>query len=316
MIVNQPGRITDGLYMLGSAVMPMYLIEAEEATIVDAGFSFLAQGYADALRQILGQRGPSLCLLTHSHYDHVGAVGGLKQRFGRLSVAASAGAARVLQKPKAVELIRTLNRVARDMAESLAMPMVDEDFQPFCVDRICTHGDIIELGAGNHLRVMATPGHTRDCLSYYLVEKKALFVSEAAGIPDQTGEIICDCLVDYDLYMTSMEKIRALEIDYLCLGHRGVYTGKDAVAHLKAAAARCERFFNATAAMLIETRGDFKAVIGRIRRSEYDPKPVPKQPEPAYLLNLEARVAAVQRSMVRRQGVAGERADRQSVSEV
>ncbi|MBI9083854.1 MAG: MBL fold metallo-hydrolase [Desulfobacterales bacterium] len=306
MIVNQPGRITDGLHMLGSAVMPMYLIEADMPAIIDAGFSFLAQGYADALRQILGHKGPALCLLTHSHYDHVGAVGGLKQRFARLSVAASAGAARVLQKPKAVELIRTLNLVAREMAEALAVPIVDEDFQPFCVDRICADGEVIELGAGSHLRVLETPGHTRDCLSYYLVEKKALFVSEAAGIPDQTGDIICDCLVDYDMYMASMEKIRALEIDYLCLGHRGVYTGKDAAAHLTAAAVRCEAFFNTTAAMLHETRGDLKAVIRRIRETEYDVKPSPKQPEPAYLLNLEARVAAVQRSVARRQETGGE----------
>ena len=234
-----------------------------------------------------------------------GAAGFLKARFGAMAVAASGRAAQVLQKPSAIERIRLLNAAGQDMARTMDMPLVPDPFAPFTVDRTLADGEVIALEDGLNLRVVATPGHTRDCLSYYLIERKALFVSEAAGIPDETGEVICDCLVDYDQYMASLERIRALEIEILCLGHRGVFTGADAAGHLDAAVAGCREFYRTTAADLQKEQGDQRAVMGRIRRREYDPKPDPKQPEPAYLLNLEARVAAVHRSVFQKGRGAG-----------
>lgn len=297
MIFDQPGRFAPGLHMLGCSAMPMYLIEARRPAIIDAGLACLNAQYAQALHRLLGDAGPALCLLTHSHFDHVGAVGLLKRRFPSMAVAASARVADVLQKPSAIDRIRHLNTAGREMARTMGVALAPDPFEPFAIDRILNDEEVIELENGLHLKVIATPGHTRDCLSYLLVERNALFVSEAAGIPDETGDIICDCLVDYDQYMDSMERIRALAVETLCLGHRGVYTGVDAASHLEAAAAECRSFYRSTAAFLRETGGDQREVMARIRRREYDPKPDPKQPEPAYLLNLEARVAAVHRSV-------------------
>ena len=40
----------------------------------------------------------------------------------------------------------------------------------------------------------------------------------------------------------------------------------------------------------IREKGDLRRVLERIRETEYDPLPSPKQLEPAYMINLEARI--------------------------
>ena len=60
------------------------------------------------------------------------------------------------------------------------------------LDRVLSDGDSIAIDDDLSVRVIATPGHTRDSLSYYLPEKKILFASEAVGLPDHTGYIYID----------------------------------------------------------------------------------------------------------------------------
>jgi 2-aminobenzoylacetyl-CoA thioesterase len=299
MVIEEIGKITENIYLLGDPAMPLYLVDGDRPAIIDSAFSFLAGGYADAVAAVLGNRQPAFCLLTHSHFDHVGGVSGLKERFPQMRVIASPRTATVLAKPKAVALIRALNRAALDMADNIDIEISQQEFEPFVVDRTLKEGERIDISPRMSIRVLETPGHTRDCLSYYIPEKRVLFASEAAGIPDLTGDIICDCLVDYGQYMASLGRLRGLAIDFLCLGHRAVYTGRDAAEYLADAESHCRGFYRTTARSIRETGGDLKGVIARIRQTEYDPKPNPKQPEPAYLLNLEARVRAIQQHLGR-----------------
>ena len=100
MIIEKTGKITEDLYLLGDPSMPLYLVDGERPAIVDTAFSFLADGYADAVTQVLGDRQPAFCLLTHSHFDHVGGVAGLKRRFPDMSVVASPRAALMESSPR------------------------------------------------------------------------------------------------------------------------------------------------------------------------------------------------------------------------
>ena len=43
----------------------------------------------------------------------------------------------------------------------------------------------------------------------------------------------------------------------------------------------------------LKEKGDLRRVLERIRETEYDPLPMPKQTEPAYMINLEARIKSV-----------------------
>ena len=226
MIIEQTGRVVDRLYMLGNPAVPVYLLDGENPAIIDAGFSFLGHHYAAAISEVLGSRTPAYCLLTHSHFDHCGSVSVLKSHFPEMKIVSSEQAKATLARPNAIELIRELNRASVKVVRRNGFPGdASLEFTPFEIDMTVKEGDVLKISADRTLQVIETPGHTRDCLSYYVPEIKALVCSEAAGIADPTGYIVSDCLVDYDQYVNSMKKLELLDSDAICLAHRYAFTG-------------------------------------------------------------------------------------------
>ncbi len=280
--------------MVGHPAVPVYLLDGPQPAIFDAGLALLGDLYLSGFEKILGNRSPAFCFLTHAHFDHCGAVAAFKKRYPRLQVAASARAGEILKRPSAVERIRTLNRAAATLAAQIGVTgSTGGRFEPFTVDRCVQEGDRIDISGGGRIEVIASPGHTRDCLSYRISGRNILLSSEAAGQPDQTGYIVTDCLADYDSYLASLQRLKALAPAVLCPGHVFVFSGEDALVYLARALAACNDFFNLVSACAAEEDGDVERIKQRIKTREYDVLPGPKQPEPAYLINLEARIKAV-----------------------
>lgn len=301
MIINRTGEIVPGLYVLASADAPVFLLDGDRPVLFDAGFTCLARPYLEHAGQILAGREPACCCLTHSHFDHIGAVSRFKERYPGLKVCASSKVDDLMKKPSVVERISMLSRAAATAAADYGLDPADIDrpFEPFSVDRPLREGDEISVSDEVTVQVIETPGHTRDCLSYYIPEKKILIASEALGIPDYTGYVVTDFLVDYDTFLASMRQLESLEIDVLCFGHTYVYTGQDCRDFIPTAIQHARDFFSLVAACLKEEGGDHDRVIQRLRAVEYDGKSEPKQPEPAYLMNLAARVAVVEKRLAR-----------------
>jgi len=298
MIIRNTGKIIDGLYMVGTPAMPVYLLDGETPAVFDAGLAFLGRIYADGIREIIGDRDLHYCFLSHSHFDHCGSVAVLKKSFPKLKVAASERVKKILGRPNAVALMGELTRAAEQMAASIGIELAEFDrFEPFEVDVTLKDGETIELSRDVTVRAIETPGHTRDCLSYFIPQKKALFCSEAAGIPDAAGHIVSEALVDFDQYYESMRKLSEIEFDVLCLGHRQALNGRDARQYIGKSMADCRKFLTLVETCLAEEDGDVHKVIARIKAIEYDPVEGPKQIEAAYLLNLEAKVKAIKKRM-------------------
>ncbi len=59
-------------------------------------------------------------------------------------------------------------------------------------------------------------------------------------------------------------------------------------------------FLNLVETSLIEECGDVQKVMAGIKAIEYDPVQGPKQIEPAYLLNLEAKVTVIKKRLENR----------------
>jgi len=296
MRIEETGPVVDGLFMLGHPGVPIYLLDIGRPVIVEAGMAFMGAVYARDVERVLGNRTPAALMLTHSHFDHCGAAAILKDRFAGMQVAASKEARAVFARPNAIRLMGELSDAAARMAIELGLPQSDcSAFAPFDVDRVVHDGESIALDGDTRLTAIATPGHTRDSVSYYIPDKKILFASEAVGLPDQTGYIYIDCLVDFDLYYRSHRKLAALDIETLCLGHRVAFTGDDARRHLQDSLHQCDRFRQMVGEWIRKEDGDLERVKQRVKAYEYDGKPGMKQPEPAYLLNLDARVRAIAR---------------------
>lgn len=116
----------------------------KKAAAVDPG----AEGEAVASR--LDEAGLKLThiLLTHGHFDHIGAVSLLKERYKAL-----------------VCISREDECMLSDREKSGAVLAPFIPFVPTCADMLLEDGREIALGA-EKLTVMATPGHSRGSVCY------------------------------------------------------------------------------------------------------------------------------------------------------
>jgi hydroxyacylglutathione hydrolase len=119
-------------------------------------------------------------LITHHHHDHVGGVAELKLKYGCRVVAPQ-----------------------------------DKSTQIANVDLRVVHGDVVKIG-GLLARVLETPGHTLDHVSYVFDGEKALFAA------DTLFSIGCGRVFEgtYPMMWESLLKLRALPDDFrLYCGH-------------------------------------------------------------------------------------------------
>src|ERR1700743_2380719 len=119
-------------------------------------------------------------LITHHHHDHVGGVAELKQKYGCRVVAPHDKSAKIAD-----------------------------------VDLRAAQGDVIKVGS-LLARVLETPGHTLDHISYVFDNEKALFAA------DTLFSIGCGRVFEgtYPMMWDSLLKLRALPDDFkLYCGH-------------------------------------------------------------------------------------------------
>ena len=297
MIFNETGSINRHLLMLGHAAMPIYLVDGTQPVIIDAGVASLGRTYVNRIRELLKDRQPAYCLLTHSHFDHCGAAGILKDAFPQMQIVASEAAKQVFSRPSAIERIHALNQAAIKSVAQFGVEASEEmAFQPFDIDLTVQEGDTLNVSEQLNIHVIETPGHTKDCLSYFIPGASILFASEAAGQITPAGYIVSDCLADYDQYYTSLQHLSSLAVKYLCLGHLAVYTDADVPVYFTQSESQCRQFHQRVCAEWQACDGDLATVMARVKAVEYDSYEGPKQTLEAYLINLEARVKAVNRS--------------------
>ncbi|WP_320671562.1 MBL fold metallo-hydrolase [Patulibacter defluvii] len=143
------------MFTLGMIQENAFLVRrpgAAEAVIVDPGDE------APKLLAAFEELGVTLAgiLVTHTHFDHIGAVADLHDATGA-EVWCPAGEVEILRDPNAV--------------------MRWEGFGPFRgydPEHLVKGGDVVSL-AGFDFQVVSTPGHSPDHVTYALPEEGALF---------------------------------------------------------------------------------------------------------------------------------------------
>ena len=284
---SHTGKIAENLYCLGPEEMPTYLLDGEVPAMFDAGISVLGEHYIAEIKKILGTRPLHYLFLSHVHFDHCGSAGYLREAYPDVTICASAISAEIIAKPSAVKLIGKLNLVPGMQEE--------QKFKTFSVDRLIKDGDTIDLLENGNLHAYATPGHTRDMVSYYLPKLKTLIPSEAAGVPAGNGHIYAEFLVDYETYFNSIQRLAKLEFERILCAHRSFYDGEDAAGYFDEAIAQTVRFKDRIVTLLKANPDDHEKVARIIKAEEYEQLPEPKLLEPAYDLNLTAKINAISR---------------------
>ena len=140
------------------------------------------------------------------------------------------------------------------------------------------------------MEVIATPGHTRGCLSYYIPQRKMLFCGEAGGLMLHDGHIATEFLADYQAYEDSLRRLAGLDVEVLCKAHHLALVGAKAGEFLLESLHKTMEFKEMVLEFLAQDGGDIGRTILRVKEIDWDPRTGFKQPLPAYMLNLEARV--------------------------
>ena len=292
MILKQTGKICDGLYSTGYYFMPAFLLTSKTPVLFDAGVAAMGPYYLKDIETYLGRADTlGYLLLTHSHYDHCGSIPFLQEKIPGLKIGASLHAAKILQKPSVVEMMRKLNNnfanVFRDLIENNDIP-----FNAVKVDLLLKDGDDLDFGEGWTVRIIETPGHTKDSLSYYIPRIKAVIAGEAAGV-FHNDSINPQFSSSYSDYMASLEKLAALDMDILALGHRHILTGVDIGRFLKNSIETTVSFKKTIDNYLDRFNGDKEKVVEAVFGEIYDETVLMQQDKTSFLLNLRAQVRVV-----------------------
>jgi 2-aminobenzoylacetyl-CoA thioesterase len=293
MIIESKGRIQDGIYAIGAVELPGYLLTGQNPVLFDAGMTFMGPLYLSELKNHLGDINRlRFHLLTHSHFDHAGASPFLKKHIPDMQIGASPAAAETFRKPNAIELIRNLSRSLEEKYRDL-IGAEDVTFHGLEIDLVLFEGMEIDLGAGLTCRVMTTPGHTRDSLSFYIPAIKAVITGEAAGVFDKNFTIHPEFTSSYKDYMDSLNKLAALDIETLMMSHFFTLTGDDARGYFKKSINKTELFKDRIERYLTDSDGDRKSVVQKIFKEDFEDTGAILQDVRPYLINLEAKVRVI-----------------------
>ena len=206
------GRGGEALLVMGS----------ERTALIDCGMAFCGRRMVKNLEEKLKESGRETLdyvLLSHSHYDHMGALPYVRASFPEAVVCASRRCKEILTRPNAKKLIRELGLAARELYE----PENTEDIlvDDLKVDRILEDGDVISLGK-ERLVALETKGHTDCSMSYALEPVRLLFTSESTGIIETSEYVDTPILKDFHDAMDSLKKCMDYGAEYICLPHCGM----------------------------------------------------------------------------------------------
>lgn len=238
MIVEKPGKVSERITLLGRRESCVYLVDGKsEAAILGGGMAHIIPEVLEQIKQsgVDEQRIQRLIIL-HSHFDHCGMVPFFKTRWPHMTVAASQPAKELLAKPKVVAAIDSMNKASLDRFDrrKKARVLGFEDFPGIAVEEVLSDGDTLRCGDLS-LEILAVPGHSPCSIAVYLPEQKAMFASDAGGIPFGDG-IFTAANSDFDQYQRSLEKMAGYEVAIHLAEHYGARLGPDGESFLKRSA--------------------------------------------------------------------------------
>ena len=209
----------------------VYLIKGDTKNVlIDTGVAGKFPVLKSRLTELgLRVKGVNLIILTHEHYDHIGATA----FFHRTAVIAAHRLA--ANKLELQDEFVTLSKYR------------NQPSKPFWVDIWLEDGSIIDLG-NYELQVIHTPGHTSGCICLYEPRAGLLFTGDTVFAGGTLSEIAVGGNVSD--YVNSVRRLSNLKVKQLYPGHGRVSSTPDedlpnAIVYAQTMLDDCKTFFEA-----------------------------------------------------------------------
>ena len=195
----------------------VYFIFGKNVCMIDGGVAASYPNIVDYLNSS-GKKIEEIHLLahTHCHPDHIGSSPAIREASG------SEVAAHGFAKP----WIEDVDLQYRERPTGTFYTLVSGSVG---IDRILNDGDTLDLGEGQSLTVLHTPGHSRDSVSFFHDQDKVLFTGDTIPVPDERP-VYDDVLA----LIGSIRKLQALKgIEVLCSSWLEPKYGDDAYSEME-----------------------------------------------------------------------------------
>ncbi|MFC1812898.1 MBL fold metallo-hydrolase [Thermodesulfobacteriota bacterium] len=245
MVIEKPGKVTDRIFLLGRRESNVYLLKGEaEYAILGGGMAYIVPEVMEQIKNFkIEEKKIRWIIILHSHFDHCGMVPFFKKRWPWVKIIASQRAKDLLSDPRVTESIRSFNQELL-IEHGREKQAVNEgfEFSGIAVEDLVKEGDILNCGDLT-MEVLEVPGHSSCSIAVYVPREKAMFASDAAGVPFG-NHIFTAANSNFDKYQKSLERIAGYDIDVLLAEHYGARTGEDARGFMKKSMASAKKTRN------------------------------------------------------------------------
>jgi glyoxylase-like metal-dependent hydrolase (beta-lactamase superfamily II) len=210
-------------HMFGFAYFQsVFLIAGKEVALIDTGVPTSWEAVKNGIQEHgFSISDISYIFITHSeHPDHAGNAGMILRENPKARVYINPIGAEYLLKPEVEAAKRKINLTSQMAARFGEMIPIPESRIQYLKD-----GDIFDLGNGEKLRVIFTPGHQPSGIVIFAEKNQGLFINDLPGsyFADAGASFIfTPYRMDVKTSLESLKKVSSLPVNTLYLGHFGI----------------------------------------------------------------------------------------------
>ena len=220
-------KVTDDIYLIDAEVFgipkftSVYLIAGEKLALIESGPAKSAPLIIEGIKGFGFHPGDiSYLIVTHIHLDHGGGAGTLIKEMPEARVVVHEKGARHMIDPS--RLVNSSKRVFGDLIDEWygeVLPVEEDRIMPV------KDGDMVDLGNGQKLRMIDSPGHAVHHICIHSEKEKGLFTGDAVGVYFHDQDALIPTTpppeFDPDVNVNTIRGFMDLDLELLLFSHFG-----------------------------------------------------------------------------------------------